>query len=273
MNQPSIPMLLEPEALPPLQEQKQVMVIDLSRESTHRELHIPGAIHLNYSGIVAMKQPVAGLLPDMEHLSSLFSAIGLTEETHVVAYDDEGGGKACRLIWTLECIGHKKYSLLNGGLHAWANEGFPLSKEETSPAPADYQATHSEQSQALIESAEILKMLDDESTALLDVRTPEEFRGIKKYATRGGHIPGAKNIDWTEFMDKGRNLRLKEEADIRQMLEAQGITPEQTVITYCQTHHRSAYSWFVLHHLGYQARGYHGSWSDWGNHPSLPVEV
>ena len=73
-----------------------------------------------------------GLVPDDANLVSLFSALGIDADTHVIAYDDEGGGRAARLCWTLELAGHRRYSLLNGGLHSWANEGHPT---ESTPRP------------------------------------------------------------------------------------------------------------------------------------------
>jgi thiosulfate/3-mercaptopyruvate sulfurtransferase len=81
------------------------------------------------------------------------------------------------------------------------------------------------------------------------------------------------NIEWTAFMDQGRNLRLKPEAELRRMLEDKGFTTDKTVVAYCQTHHRSAHTWFVLNYMGYRARGYEGSWSDWGNREDTPIEV
>lgn len=79
-------------------------------------------------------------VPSTEALSRLFSALGLTRDTHVVAYDDEGGGWAARLLWTLELIGHTRYSYLNGGIHAWRDEGLEETTEPTAPIPSDYQA-------------------------------------------------------------------------------------------------------------------------------------
>jgi thiosulfate/3-mercaptopyruvate sulfurtransferase len=80
-------------------------------------------------------------------------------------------------------------------------------------------------------------------------------------------------MDWTQAIDTGRNMRFRPDDELRAMLLAVGATPDREVITYCQTHHRSAHTWMVLKHLGYpDAKGYPGSWSDWGNDPSLPVE-
>ena len=110
--------------------------------------------------------------------------------------------------------------------------------------------------------------------ALLDSRSKEEYSGERKFAQRGGHIPGAVNLDWHLAMDPDHNHRLQPESVLRDMLNARGVTPDKTVVTYCQTHHRSAFTYFVLKVLGYpRIKGYPGSWSEWGNDDSTPIEA
>jgi thiosulfate/3-mercaptopyruvate sulfurtransferase len=74
-------------------------------------------------------------------------------------------------------------------------------------------------------------------------------------------------------MDPQRHRRLLPAQTLRSMLQDLGVTPDKEVITHCQTHHRSAHTYVMLKHLGYdRVRGYPGSWSEWGNRDDTPVE-
>lgn len=268
----ALPLLIEPAELRPRLGEDELRVVDLCKDTTYQQLHIPGAVHLPYDRIVASCHPTHGLLPDPDQLEQVFSAYGIGNQTRVVAYDDEGGGNASRLLWTLEAMGHERYSLLNGGLHAWANEKHPFNREAVSVEPAEFRAAPNPA--AVAEADHILQRLGNDDLALWDARSPNEYRGISRFSQYPGHIPGAVNLDWMGVMDRQNNLRLKPEAALRELLAGLGITPDKQVVTYCQTHHRSSLTWFVLKYLGYpQARGYPGSWSDWGNRDETPKET
>lgn len=270
MTQKPLSRVLEPDQLEAQLGSNDLQIIDLSKPETYARMHIPGAVHLDYAQITAMDKPVMGLLPNADTLSQVFSDLGLHPNTRIVAYDDEGGGRAARLLWTLDAIGHPQSLLLNGGLHAWANEGHSLDNTPAQATPGEYQA--SIDNTPIADRAFILQHLDDPTVALLDSRTAEEFRGEKKFAARAGHIPSAINLDWLLMMDKSRNLRLLPEAELRTLLEERGIREEQTIVTYCQTHHRSALTYFALKALNFaKVKGYPGSWSDWGNCNDTPI--
>lgn len=265
------PLLLEPDELHTHLGAHSLLAVDLSGPGAQRLGHLPDAVPLDYGALAARRWPIGGLLPDSGHLGRVLSAIGMTPEMHVVAYDDEGGGKAGRLLWTLDVLGHTRFSLLNGGIHAWANEGYPIERGAVRRSPSRYQATFTHHGYA--DKEYILSNLDNPDVIFLDTRTPEEFHGIARYAARGGHIPGAVNMDWMLALDMGRNLRLKSEEQLRVLLEKRSVTPDREVIVYCQTHHRSSHTYAVLKVLGYpRIRGYAAAWSEWGNLPDMPIE-
>lgn len=267
-----LPLLVEPEQLEAHLDDGDIRVVDLSPGELFGQHHVPGAVHLPYGEIVASRPPVGGLLPEHDPLERILAAAGIGPDKHIVALDAEGGGAAGRLLWTLEAHGLSAVSILNGGLHAWVGEGFPTeSGASSAPAPASLDLPSP---QAHIADAEyIMAHLDDADFVALDARSAEEYSGATVRAARGGHIPGAVHYEWTRGMDRAHNMRLRPLDELRAEVEALGITPEREIVTYCHTHHRSAFSYAMLRILGFErVRGYPGSWSDWGNRQDTPIE-
>jgi len=272
MNKQTLPLIIEAVQLEQHLHDDNIVIVDLCKDETYTQSHIPGAVHLQYPKIIHVEKPVMGLMPSMASLSDTLSELGITPDTHVIAYDDEGGGKACRLLWTLDVIGHSSYSLLNGGLHAWANEGHTLSNESVAPKAAPY--GDCKIIQGTVNKDYILSNLNNNECTLLDSRSIEEFTGNKRFAERGGHIPGAINLDWMLTMDKQANLRLLSVDDLNKQLQSLGISKDKEIILYCQTHHRSSHTYIMLKHLGFtKLKGYPGAWSEWGNLADTPIEI
>ncbi len=75
-------------------------------------------------------------------------------------------------------------------------------------------------------------------------------------------------------MARERSLRMREPEVLRDELASLGLSPDRDIVTYCHTHHRSAFTYIMLRILGFRAvRGYPGSWSDWGNRDHTPIET
>lgn len=268
-----LPLIAEPEELAGVLDHEDILVIDVPlKAESYAEGHVPGAIFLDHRRLLKGSGDVPNDVPDEEALSQLFSSLGLTRDTHVVAYDDEGGGWAGRLLWTLELIGHKRYSYLNGGIHAWRDEGLPQSTEDHVPKPSDYQAEVLNPEVA-IDRLELEERLGSDNFAIWDARSVDEFDGNKGQNRHLGHLPGAVNMEWTDAMDRERSLRLRDYAELITELGAMGITPDMEVVTHCQTHHRSGFTWLVGKALGFERmRAYPGSWKEWGNRDDTPIE-
>lgn len=266
------PDIIEPAELEPRLDEKDLLLVDMRALPAYAGGHIPNAVQLDYAAIVRSEPPVGGLLPDPDYLGRLLGGLGLGPERHVVAYDDEGCGRAARLLWTLAALGHRRCSLLNGGLIAWCQEQRPLQTGEVAPRPADYRAEFA-RADVVADRGYILSRLGDEDFLPLDTRSAAEYNGADLRAARGGHIPGAAHFDWVDAIDRSRATRLVEDRALRERLAALGVTPDKEIVTYCQTHHRSSHTFVVLKHLGFpRVRGYHGAWSDWGNAADTPVE-
>ena len=157
--------------------------------------HIPGSVHIAPSELVCGIAPAAGKIADEDDLSALFSRIGLHSDSIVIAYDDEGGGWAGRLIWTLDVIGHRHYRFLNGGINAWIADGLPTASGTTNNATQTEFHAHIDRQQ-IATSTSIIEQLQHPDFRIWDARSAAEHSGEKALAARGGRIPGAANLDW-----------------------------------------------------------------------------
>lgn len=249
------------------------VLIDLSDAEQYAAGHIDGARHMAYNDIVRGAPPVGGLIAEVAALEALLGSLGISNTTHIIAYDEQGGAKSGRFMNTLDYLGHANKSVINGGLNAWVGDGLPLSTTAPSWDQSTYSADTAGQT-AMVDSAWIQSKLDDDSIAFLDARSAGEFSGAVVRSAHGGHLPGAKHLEWTDALDRENHLRLKADETLQGILDARGIRKDQTVVVYCQTHHRSGLSYWMLKHLGYDdVRGYPGAWSDWGNNAELPKEL
>ncbi|MDZ7668534.1 MAG: rhodanese-like domain-containing protein [Gammaproteobacteria bacterium] len=267
MNLPPTP-LLEPEDLGDLP-RRDIMLVHVAEAAAYHHAHLPGALLVEPRELLSGQPPAPGSLPELPRLEALFARLAYAPDAHIVVYDDEGGGWAGRFIWTLDIIGHRHWSYLNGGIHAWAAAGRPLERGHAhTPQPTTVSLAVDRQ--PIAELADLLAAMNEPGQVIWDVRSAEEYRGEKSGSRRAGHIPTAVNLDWLQLKDPARNLRLTR--DLPGLLEAHGISRDKTVITHCQAHHRSGLSYLVARLLNMtDVRAYPGAWAEWGSRDDTPV--
>jgi len=269
-----IPRLLEPAQLESLlsstSDNHNVIIVDLCSDALYRQKHVPGAVHLQPGALMAGTAPYPGKLPAMAQLQNIIRYLGIDTHSHLVIYDDEGGGWAGRFAWTLDLLGFQNWSYLNGGIVAWIKEGFVTEAEANQPVASDSSVSIINPA-VLISADDIIGQLGQPDFAVWDARSPGEYSGNMVRSARGGHIPGAINIEWTELMDSQRNLRIREDAEA--ILSNAGLGKDKSVATHCQSHHRSGFTYMVARILGYKKiSAYDGSWAEWGSLDHTPVE-
>jgi thiosulfate/3-mercaptopyruvate sulfurtransferase len=250
-----------------------VLEASIVRE-TYDAAHIPGArwvdVHreLLLHGDDSSGEPITA-----DEFATLMSRLGVSPRTTVVWYGDRHSSLAIRGFWTMQFYRHPApVHVLDGGRERWIAEGRPTTREVPAPAPASYPEPKSVDDSNRATIDRVLPAIGDSKSVLLDVRGRDEYEGANVRAARGGHIPGAVHIEWTDAT-AGANV-LKRPEELRALYESRGVTPDKEVIAHCQLGIRASHTWFVLKHvLGYpNVRNYDGSWQEWGNLDDTPIE-
>jgi thiosulfate/3-mercaptopyruvate sulfurtransferase len=239
--------------------------------------HIPGAVGWNWK--TDLETQVMRNIADKSGIENLLSQAGADKDTTVVVYGDNNNWFAAYALWVLEYYGLPNVKLMNGGRKKWVEEGRPMATDAPSHPRTSFKVGAPQDSIRALRD-QVLEQLGKKDVALVDVRSPREYSGEllapdnlpQEGSQRGGHIPGARNIVWSQAVNEDGTFKSPEE--LKQLYQSQGVTPDKGVIAYCRIGERSAHTWFVLTHLlGYpDVRNYDGSWTEWGSLVGVPVE-
>jgi thiosulfate/3-mercaptopyruvate sulfurtransferase len=243
--------------------------------SNYDDGHVPGATKVDWK--TELQDSTTFDVPTKDDFEALLGGHGIAGDTTVVLYGDMMNWFAAYAYWLLTYYGHDDVRLLNGGRESWLGRDVPVTDEVPQFTAQSYDAAEPDGS-IRADQPDVLDAIPRDAS-LIDVRTPEEYRGEilappgwNEGVQRGGHIPGAVNIPWSQVVDDAGCF--KPEAELRAIYEESGIDGTGEILTYCRIGERSALTWFVLHELlGYDAvRNYYGSWVEWGNTVGAPIE-
>jgi thiosulfate/3-mercaptopyruvate sulfurtransferase len=242
-------------------------------EREYRAAHLPGAVYAHLDrDLSGAKSGTNGRhpLPDAASLAGTFGRLGISDDTQVVAYDQDNGMFASRLWWLLRWLGHDGAAVLDGGFAQWAAEGRPTASGQEFRAARVFHG--GPRRDMTVDADRVASISAAPDWRLVDARAPERYRGeVERLDRVAGHIPGASNYFFGRNVDdRGRFLPL--DTLRKQLQESFGGVPPDQIVCYCGSGVTACQNLLALEHVGIAgAKLYPGSWSEWCSDPERPV--
>jgi thiosulfate/3-mercaptopyruvate sulfurtransferase len=245
--------------------EKNLAILDCRSRAKYDAGHVPGALWIDVA-------EWAKEFSNGDHVAAWeqrLGRLGLATDLEIVVYDDLVRD-AARVWWLLRYWGYDKVRLLNGGWTGWQAAGLPTQTEAPPPRTAVALRLRPNED-VIIRKQQVLLALEKKDLQIVDARSEDEYCGRMKLAKRGGAIPGARLLDWTELLD-GQTKRFKKPEELRRLFAKAGVDCQAATMTYCQSGGRASVMAFALELMGCpQVRNYYASWAEWGNAEDTPV--
>jgi thiosulfate/3-mercaptopyruvate sulfurtransferase len=234
--------------------------------------HVPGAVFFDLDATSDPATPLPHMLPSADDFAARMMRLGLNQSDAIVVYDGSGVNlSAPRVWWTFRTFGHQRVAVLDGGMQKWRRENRPVEGGVVQPPPGHFTARSDPA--AIRDLAAVRANLENAAEQLVDLRSRGRFLGVEpepRPGLRGGHVPGSRNLPFTELVGPdGTMLPLDE---LRRRVEAAGIDLTRPIVATCGSGTSACALVLALHLLGHPAAVYDGAWSEWGARSDTPVE-
>lgn len=243
---------------------KGAILVDVRSEEEYNQGHLPGALSVPFWELM---DNTRRLLP-AEDMAAILSDYGVGKKPQTIVYGRRGSIFATYMGWILYYLGADNTLVFTGGVEDWADHGQEMSTEKTTPQPAEFEPDIREDSR--VDAKFILKHLDTGDITIVDARSGGEYFGQDIRSLRGGHIPGAINMDYAFCL----NPVSMDLAAVKRLKSTFAMIPkDKPIIVYCQIGARASLTFLALKEAGFKdVRLFPESWKDWGSNLALPVE-
>lgn len=233
--------------------------------------HIPGARYFDIDEISDARSDLPHMAPTVEKFMSRMRAMGVGDGHQIVVYDGMGIFSAARVWWTFKLMGKVDVAVLDGGLPKWQAEGREV--EDLPPMVRDRHMTVQRQAHLVRDVTQVSSAAKLRDHEIIDARAADRFLGQApepREGLRSGHIPGSRNVPFGTLLAQDGTMKAPD--TLRAVFEAAGVDLSKPAITTCGSGVTAAILSLALERIGKSDHSlYDGSWSEWGQFPTLPV--
>ena len=233
--------------------------------------HIPGASFFDIDVVADPDTDLPHMVPSPGRFERLLGAMGVSNASRVVFYDQKGIASSPRGWWLMGLFGHDQAFVLDGGLPKWQREGRPVAAgAPTARPPATFQATF-----RATRLRGIGDMLAQGGDLVLDARPAGRFAGSAPEPRAGlpsGHMPGSRNVPSSSLLHPDGTML--DPAALRASFAVAGADGTRPIITSCGSGVTATLLSLGLLRAGLpQGAVYDGSWTEWASRPDTVKEV
>jgi len=235
-------------------------------------LQIPGTRFFDIKNSFSDRHTaIPNMLASPEVFEQNCRKLGIKTTSTIIIYDTLGIYSSPRAWWMFYTMGIDNVAVLDGGLPAWIKANYPTKSSNLLEdyKPGDLKVTN--RSKCMVTAKEIVSGMSDPNIKILDARSEGRFKGIApepRAGLKGGHIPNSINLPYTNVLNNGKMLPVKELTEIFKEFDIEN----KKLIFSCGSGITACIILLAAKLSGHKNLSvYDGSWSEWGQLENVPV--